>query len=359
MKIVVVDELLSHDAVFEQTAEATGFLIGGAGFVEAQLPFVTLTLSGWREAKLLSQSRTTASAALRNLGLDVAGVGAGGLGGAKVGAVLGGVVGGPPGAAAGAVVGAIAGALTGKRLSNHLKHGPLREATSALEASQEAFGDEVRCQTQGMMESYERDREEAEHRLSVAATEQHEQLSSSVAGIREWGQRTATLSPEEVSELIEAAHEELTCLRQDIAAQLKRRGVLPLLWPRSSDFSMLTALHRLRSLRKQVSRLSTPSSQSRLQLYNALGKAGLLEAQVVEALNSNERERTERESYLRGEIGVAQGRMADERQAAVQWLVDRLRELQREKQQALELPAEELRSRYDRVRKEADRLGKK
>jgi hypothetical protein len=102
-------------------------------------PWITGTISGWREAKLLGNGDTTFGSAARNWGLDVAGTGGGGLVGAKAGAILLSVL-GPVGAGIGAALGGIGGALWGRRLTNKIKRTPLELARKRCE---DAYGNGI------------------------------------------------------------------------------------------------------------------------------------------------------------------------------------------------------------------------
>jgi hypothetical protein len=95
-------------------------------------PLITLAFAGYREAKLLFQERTTVGRAVKHVGLDVAGVGAGAFGGAKAGAFAGAFL-GPIGAAIGGLFGAIAGGIGGKMLSTGIRHVPFQQAKTKYE----------------------------------------------------------------------------------------------------------------------------------------------------------------------------------------------------------------------------------
>jgi len=77
-KLILVDDALSHADVMDQTADATDALVGSSDLVSSHMPWVTLALSGWREAKLLQSGKTDFLSATKNASLDVAGTGIGG-----------------------------------------------------------------------------------------------------------------------------------------------------------------------------------------------------------------------------------------------------------------------------------------
>jgi hypothetical protein len=99
-------------------------------------PFITLALAGYREAKLLFQERTTLERALKNVSLDVAGVGAGAFVGVKAGAFAGAFL-GPIGAAIGGLLGAVAGGVAGKLTATKIRHLPYLASQAAYKKAAE------------------------------------------------------------------------------------------------------------------------------------------------------------------------------------------------------------------------------
>ncbi len=97
-------------------------------------PYITLAFSTWREVKLLNQGDTTIHRALKNVGMDVAGVGTGATAGVQLGTLLGSAA-GPPGAAVGALLGGIVGGISGKLVSTGFRHAPFKQAREHYEAT--------------------------------------------------------------------------------------------------------------------------------------------------------------------------------------------------------------------------------
>jgi hypothetical protein len=121
----VLDKDSIHAAT-EQSLDGVDAVID-PGF---HVPVVTMAFSSWREAKLLWKEKTTFGRALKNVGMDVAGVGVGWLAGAKAGGLLGSVF-GVLGAAVGVIAGGITGAIGGKLTSTAMRHAPFKEAREA------------------------------------------------------------------------------------------------------------------------------------------------------------------------------------------------------------------------------------
>lgn len=93
------------------------------------IPVVTVALSSFREFQLLAKNKTDALSSLKNIGLDAAGSGVGGMAGAKAGALAGSIF-GPIGSLVGGIIGGIGGAVGGRMLTNEVKQKPLKNAIS-------------------------------------------------------------------------------------------------------------------------------------------------------------------------------------------------------------------------------------
>lgn len=106
------------------------------------IPVITIAISSFREFQLLSSDKTDYITSLKNIALDAAGAGVGGVAGAKAGAVAGGLF-GPLGAVVGGVIGSISGALAGRYATNKVKMAPLRNAIDAYKNSYETMKHET------------------------------------------------------------------------------------------------------------------------------------------------------------------------------------------------------------------------
>ena len=113
--------------------------------VSGHIPVITIAFSSFREFQLLAKDKTDALTSLKNIGLDAAGAGGGGLVGAKAGALAGSIF-GPIGAAIGGVVGAIGGAIGGRCITNNIKQAPLRNAIGNYQSSYETMNRETEKQ---------------------------------------------------------------------------------------------------------------------------------------------------------------------------------------------------------------------
>lgn len=167
---------LNYDEVHDTTVHTLHSVdsMHSGGF---HIPVVTAVISGIREIDLLSQNMTDFPTALKNIGLDMLGTGAGGAIGAKVGATAGAVL-GPFGFVAGGVLGGIVGALIGRGITNEIKLAPLRAAHERLVSTVETATATI-SRSQG----------ETRRSLAAAAEGARRRLELGFAAIRESCQR--------------------------------------------------------------------------------------------------------------------------------------------------------------------------
>lgn len=138
-------DVLDKDSIQAATEQS---LNGVDGVIDPSfhIPFITMAFSSYREAKLLWNEKTTFGRALKNVGMDVAGVGGGAWMGSQAGGVAGSVF-GPFGTVVGAVGGTVVGAVIGKLISTGVRKAPFKRAREdydvAVSNAQSAFELEV------------------------------------------------------------------------------------------------------------------------------------------------------------------------------------------------------------------------
>ena len=110
------------------------------------IPVMTIAMSSIREFQLLTDNKTDAISSLKNIGLDAAGSGVGGLAGAKVGALVGSIF-GPIGTLIGGIVGTVGGAVGGRMITNEVKQEPLKKAIANYQSNYEKMKNETESQS--------------------------------------------------------------------------------------------------------------------------------------------------------------------------------------------------------------------
>ena len=110
--------------------------------ITGHIPVVTIALSSFREFRLLSDDKTNYMSSLKNIALDAAGAGVGGLAGAQGGAIIGSIF-GPVGTIFGGIIGAVGGAICGRKATNKVKRIPLDNAIEAYKTEYDRMKSET------------------------------------------------------------------------------------------------------------------------------------------------------------------------------------------------------------------------
>lgn len=116
------------------------------------IPVMTIAISSFREFNLLMDNKTDTMTSLKNIGLDAAGAGGGGLIGAKAGALAGSIF-GPVGTLIGGIVGGIGGAMGGRAITNNIKQMPLKNAIEEYQTNASRMKAETRDKSRSMLQS--------------------------------------------------------------------------------------------------------------------------------------------------------------------------------------------------------------
>ena len=120
--------------------------------VSGHIPVITVAISSYREFNLLLDNKTDAFTSLKNIGLDAAGAGGGGLVGAKTGAMIGSIF-GPVGTVVGGIGGSIFGAIGGRAITNNIKQRPLKKAIEDYQYYAELMKEETKEESRNMLHS--------------------------------------------------------------------------------------------------------------------------------------------------------------------------------------------------------------
>ena len=300
--LTLVDDSLSHANLGHQASDALSASGDPASMVHLHLPWVALVLSGWREARLLSDGHTEFTSSIKNVSLDVAGTGIGGFAGAKSGALIGSLF-GPVGAGIGAVVGGIGGALFGRKVTGHLKEAPLREAHANYMAAHAAFQDALAAENHRIEEQTEDVKLKEQKALSAAAASAKEQIGSAIADNRREQDATLELGADEARGLMLASLRSVLAFRADLAA---RRAACSIwrrwFWP---DLSLLACEQAIEVLDSAVLRLNawqeavTAGHQlNRSEVYSFLGAIGFTETEIRLSLTQMEEKQRDREESI-------------------------------------------------------------
>lgn len=247
--IVIVDHELEQAAMLEHAEEVSDALLGNVELADVTgIPLITLALSGVREVGLLSEDKTSAGNAMKNLLLDSAGTGGGAAGGALIGAEIGSLFGPGPGTVIGGVLGGIVGAITGKSATDWVKHEPLRSAVEAYKKTSAAADGKVKRIHRRAVQDYTHAQEEQQAALREVVEQQRDRLATRCQTIVEQHNLGYRLEEEQAHRLVLIALRDLNRgLRraQVLAARRVRRCLLPLrfigAWqPRVREYKAMT-----------------------------------------------------------------------------------------------------------------------
>lgn len=226
---VMVDDALSH--VDAAHAVERGF-DAAAGRIHLHVPWITLAVVSFREAKLLEKGHTDLQRAAKNVAVTTVAVGGGGAIGTKIGGVVGTMVIPGLGTAIGALAGGIIGVMAGRSAAQGIKNMPLKSALDAYE----------NCRKQAK-ETEETVIAEFEKKWDVFVGEQHARLKnerdativgaeSAIRGIREGLVRAQKMTPGKAGLLLERVRKDLERLVMAAESEVgKRRWWIRLLWP--------------------------------------------------------------------------------------------------------------------------------
>ena len=367
--IVIVDHELEQASMFEHAEEVSDALLGNVEVADVTgIPLITLALSGVREVGLLSEDKTSAGNAMKNLSLDLAGAWGGGAGGALVGAEIGTLILPGLGTAAGGLLGAIGGAILGRSATDRVKREPLNKAVKAYKKTSAAADGKVKRIHRRAVQDYSHAQEEQQAALRAAVEQQRDRLATRCQIVIEQHNLGYRLEEEEAHRLVRIALRDLhRGLRraQVLAARRVRKCLLPLrligAWqPDVREYKAMTL--RLQSdleelitqHRNEDGALEGKAAATLLQTLLSVDAAS---KQVRKLVRGAEDQRRSRESALRDCIHDVREAVARRRHECFVALARRIEEIREQ----CEKKVHRIRTRLDalmrEVREEQAKLG--
>lgn len=363
--LVIVDHALSHADVMAQVADAGDALVGSADLADAAapVPFVTLAFSGWREAKLLYNSKTDFGTAAKNVGLDVTGTGLGGVAGAKSGAALGTLIAPGVGTVIGGVIGGILGAVGGRAFSNGVKEAPFNEALAQLQAAQQTLQEASAAEEHRAGEAWQMAQRAGQESILLAANEMKAQVDMEARALREWRARCEQLSTEKAASLIADGIADLDQIQSTLQGQLAQVGlILRTLWPSVSVLAIKSAMRTINEIRHRLVHYRRDILKSEVidrgMLVAVLAEFGLCKEKVLQDVNEIELERYQREERFRNFIQDAYLRLIDTRLNIINGLAQRIGEIRADMREILKPFMDTAINCNEKSRMEAAKLGR-
>ena len=246
--LTVVDDALRHADMVAHTDHALNVL-GDPG-PHLHFPYVTMAVSGFREARLLISGNTDVERAVKNVAVDTVAVGGGGAIGMKTGAAFG-VPFGPLGIMLGGLIGGAIGAAAGRAGANVIKSAPLEESKRNYEYTLQRYSEKEKeltaeasaqwKQEQNIIERHIQEYAESEKASqNKKLTEAHEQLTASLQVNVNQAKQYFDLARSSVEKFLREEKEQLKLLIPPLALPWSgffEPGLTSALLRHSSEFS--------------------------------------------------------------------------------------------------------------------------
>lgn len=217
--VVLVDHALSHADVAHQTHHALDVLKDPGPHLH--FPWVTMAVSGVREARLLIKGHTDLVRAAKNVAVDTAVVGSGGLVGMKTGAAIG-MVAGPIGSIVGGIVGGVGGGLLGRHYANKVKRAPLLEAKGAYDSTLSRYEQEEHDVTVRAQGAWDQAQTWERAAFGSAIARSKEAYDHAVLRSKARVSAACTIAAAEAEGLLDSAERKLTHVAETSMAALRR-----------------------------------------------------------------------------------------------------------------------------------------
>jgi hypothetical protein len=359
--LVFVDQGLSHADVLAQTQDATDAALGSPDAVDFHFPFITFLRSGHRELRLLANAKTDPASALKNLGLDLGGTGAGGFMGAKAGLAAGSLL-GPIGTVVGTLLGAALGAWLGRSFTNAIKHDTFKRVAEQLKSTHQQLQEKCERLESSGKRRFEEAKQSEQRQLAQQALELRQGIQVEAMSIRDWRKSEETLSDLEMQGLLKQATID-TETRLDALTSFVRGQSwwVRWIWPSPEILAYRDATRAIEAISSDLNELAAEAKSRggipRYELYALLGKVGLALNTVKGEIHALEVRRQKREGQLRDHIRTALEKLAQSRQCAFDHLNSLLNQLRKELQDVIELDVSAIERLSEECKKEAEKLG--
>ena len=366
--IVIVDHELEQAAMFEHAEEVSNALLGNVEVADvAGIPLITLALSGVREVGLLSEDKTSAGNAMKNLLLDSAGTGGGGAGGALIGVGIGSLF-GPVGTVVGGLLGGIGGAKFGRSATDRVKREPLNKAVEAYKKTSAAADGKVKRIHRSAVQDYTHAQEEQQAALRAVVEQQRDRLATACQAVVEQQHLGYRLEEEQAQRLARIALRDLNRgLRraQVLAARRVRRCLLPLrfigAWqPVVREYKAMT-LRLQADLEELITRHGNEhgalEGNAAATFLQALLSVDAASEQVRKLVYERENQRRSRESALRECIHDVREAVARRRYECFKALARQIEEIQEQSEKKVRRIRKRLDALMKDVREEQAKLG--
>lgn len=336
-KAVIVDNQLSNVVLTESIEQDTDLLTGATDF---NFPFITAAFASFREAKLLKNKDTDIISALKNAGLDIAGVEGGGTIGATIGSIF------LPGI--GTVIGGLIGALLGRNFTNDIKHKPLKDHEESIKKLKE----ESEKAEKKYRYKFNQDKENEQNNLNKTAKKTKDVISEKIKNLRKW-----IIDREKPSSKLQ--YNLLTNIPDTIKSIKKELKLswIEYFWPSKKTIAYKKQMKEVKKYFKE--QFMNDKFIDRGNLLQEFSKKGLCRHYVLSEIKRTEEERKNRENNLVNYIIQEQDVLLKQRSECMNRLAIKIKEYALQIRQELSPYIKEIQNYQQLVEKEARKLGKK
>ena len=327
---VIVNEQLSHADITESVEAATDCALGAGEGISIFPPLFTTISSSYREIKLFKKGHTDIPSALKNAGLDIAGVGVGGGVGTAVGGPAGGLV----------------GSLGGRKITNSIKSMPLKKALKNWEETIENYQQEAQKTEIKYKEQFNQVQKVEQNNLSQQASKIKNAINDEVKILRKWVLDKEKPSMELRQDLLKNISDEVIHIRP---------SWINYLWPSPQTILYVEKTSAIKPLRKQI---ESDSSLDRASLFEMCAKEGLCCSYILSDIKRTEEDRKTRENQVTDSIREKQKILLDQRLKSMEKLSSKITEYTQQIRKKLSPYIHQVRNSQDYVQKEARKLGK-
>ena len=337
---VIVDHQLSHEHLSEQVESGTDLAIES---VDVDFPWITAIFSGWREKDLLVKGHTDIVSALKNTGLDMAGIGIGMSSGSLLGASIGTAIMPGIGTVVGSILGNISGSLVGRGLTNKIKQKPLKSALQNLQEKCNILNKECKKAEMKYQNQFQSDKEEEQLFLNQKSNFIKQEIVHNLNYLRQW-----IIDKETPSETLKRR------LLNNIPKNAKMEW-FEYFWPKRKTIFYKKKLKQYQYLFKN--KFFNQDYIDRGQLFQELSQRGLCRQFILSEIKKTEKVRQKTENQILSYITKKQNVLLKLRQSCFKKLANQFMDYTQKIKEDLVPYIQSIQDSQEDVIKEAKKLG--
>ena len=347
---VIVDHQLSNIDLTESIEQGTDL---ATGVVDFNFPWITAAFSGFRELNLLVNDDTDILSSIKNMGLDVAGVGIGAMTGGEIGAIAGSIIPGP-GTIIGAVVGIVGGAIVGRNITNDIKQEPIKKALKEMKKSRRKLKQEAKKIQEKYNKQFNEFKKEEQYKMDIMAKENKDIISKKITCFRKLAVNREKISDGFKVNLLKNIGEETEYIKKK-----EKLSWIEYLWPSQKTIMSVTFQRYIEKYKKYFrEQFKQNRFKDRGDLFQEFSEKGLCKKYILSEIKKSEEERKTQEKNLMNEIKKKQDAILELRAKSMKRLVAKVKEYTKKIKKELLPYIKDIKNYRNLVKKEAKKLGK-